>query len=169
MIGRKGRDYFRRQKYDIRKEYVDLFRTLVFNDAADIAKDLMDRFVKKHLDEIYVVYNEFKSAMQQNVIVERLLPLEREEFSGDASQGDYLYEPTAEELFAKLLPFHVEVQMYRILLESLAAEHGARMAAMDSATNNAEEMIHTLTLHLNRVRQAGITREIIEVVSGANA
>ena len=129
----------------------------------------MDRFVRKDLDEIYVVYNEFKSAMQQNVIVERLLPLEREEFSGDASQGDYLYEPTAEELFAKLLPFHVEVQMYRILLESLAAEHGARMAAMDSATNNAEEMIHTLTLHLNRVRQAGITREIIEVVSGANA
>lgn len=168
-IGKKGRDYFRRQGYNIRKEYVDLFRNLTFQHATAIARDLMDRFIDKDLDEIYVAYNEFKSAIQQNVVVERLLPLEREELAEDEPRGDYLYEPTAAELFEQLLPHHVEVQVYRILLESSAAEHGARMAAMDSATNNAEDMIHGLTLHLNRVRQASITKEIIEVVSGANA
>jgi len=98
-----------------------------------------------------------------------LLPLERSEVEGLGASQDYLYEPAAAELFAKLLPRHVEIQMFRILLESSAAEHGARMAAMDSATNNAEEMINDLTLYLNRVRQAGITREIIEVISGASA
>lgn len=168
-IGKKGRDYFRRQSYNIRKQYVDIFRTLEYGNAVEIADDLMARFIEKELDEIYVVYNEFKSAVQQHVVVERLLPLERAEFEGSTPPADYLYEPSAGELFAQLLPRLVEVQTYRILLESSAAEHGARMAAMDSATNNAEEMIHTLTLHLNRVRQASITKEIIEVVSGANA
>jgi len=168
-IGKKGRDYFRKRQYTVRQEYVDVFRNVNYDLAAGIARELMDRFIEKDLDAIYVVYNEFKSAIAQTVVVERLLPLERSEVEGMGASQDYLYEPAAAELFAKLLPRHVEIQMFRILLESSAAEHGARMAAMDSATNNAEEMINDLTLYLNRVRQAGITREIIEVISGASA
>ncbi len=168
-IGKKGRDYFRKRQYSVRQEYVDVFRNVNYDLAAGIARELMDRFVEKDLDAIYVVYNEFKSAIAQTVVVERLLPLERSEVKGMGASQDYLYEPAAAELFAKLLPRHVEIQVFRILLESSAAEHGARMAAMDSATSNAEEMIDNLTLYLNRVRQAGITREIIEVISGASA
>jgi F-type H+-transporting ATPase subunit gamma len=168
-VGRKGRDYFRRRGVEPRKEYIDVFRAVDYARAAAIARDLMDRFIEGDLDAIYVAYNEFKSAIQQNVVVERLLPIDRQEFEGIEPPQDYLYEPSAAELFNWLLPRHVEIQIFRILLESAAAEHGARMAAMDSATNNAGEMIHDLTLHLNRVRQAGITREIIEVVSGARA
>jgi F-type H+-transporting ATPase subunit gamma len=168
-VGKKGRDYFRRQNYRVRQEYVDIFRNVEYSSAANIARELMDRFLEKELDAVYVVYNEFKSAIAQNVLVERLLPLEREAFEGEEADQDYLYEPAAAELFAELLPRHVEIQMFRILQESVAAEHGARMAAMDSATRNAEEMIDTLTLYLNRVRQAGITREINEVISGASA
>jgi len=168
-IGKKGRDYFRKRQYRMRQEYVDVFRNVSYDLAAGIARELMDRFVEKDLDAIYVVYNEFKSAIQQTVVVERLLPLERSDVEGMGASQDYLYEPAAAELFAKLLPRHVEIQLFRVLLESSAAEQGARMAAMDSATRNAEEMIDSLTLHLNRVRQAGITREIIEVISGASA
>ena len=168
-IGKKGRDYFRKRQYSVRQEYVDVFRNVNYDLAAGIARELMDRFVEKDLSAIYVVYNEFKSAIAQTVVVERLLPLERSEVEGMGASQDYLYEPAAAELFAKLLPRHVEIQVFRILLESSAAEHGARMAAMDAATSNAEEMIDSLTLHLNRVRQAGITREIIEVISGASA
>lgn len=168
-IGKKGRDYFRKRRYSVRQEFVDVFRNVNYELAAGIARELMDRFVEKDLDAIYVVYNEFKSAIAQTVVVERLLPLERSEVEGMGASQDYLYEPAAAELFAKLLPRHVEIQVFRILLESSAAEHGARMAAMDAATSNAEEMIDNLTLYLNRVRQAGITREIIEVISGASA
>ncbi len=168
-IGKKGRDYFRKRQYSVRQESVDVFRNVNYDLAAGMARELMDRFIDKDLDAIYVVYNEFKSAIAQTVVVERLLPLERSEVQGMGASQDYLYEPAAAELFAKLLPRHVEIQMFRILLESSAAEHGARMAAMDSATRNAEEMIDDLTLYLNRVRQAGITREIIEVISGASA
>ena len=168
-IGKKGRDYFRKRQYSVRQEYVDVFRNVNYDLAAGIARELIDRFVEKDLDAIYVVYNEFKSAIAQTVVVERLLPLERSEVEGMGASQDYLYEPAAAELFAKLLPRHVEIQLFRVLLESSAAEQGARMAAMDSATRNAEEMIDTLTLYLNRVRQAGITREIIEVISGASA
>ncbi len=168
-IGKKGRDYFRKRQYSVRQEYVDVFRNVNYDLAAGMARELMDRFIDKDLDAIYVVYNEFKSAIAQTVVVERLLPLERSEVQGMGASQDYLYEPAAAELFAKLLPRHVEIQMFRILLESSAAEHGARMAAMDSATRNAEDMIDDLTLYLNRVRQAGITREIIEVISGASA
>lgn len=168
-IGKKGRDYFRKRQYSVRQESVDVFRNVNYDLAAGMARELMDRFIDKDLDAIYVVYNEFKSAIAQTVVVERLLPLERSEVQGMGASQDYLYEPAAAELFAKLLPRHVEIQMFRILLESSAAEHGARMAAMDSATRNAEEMIDDLTLYLNRVRQAGITREIIEVISGASS
>jgi F-type H+-transporting ATPase subunit gamma len=168
-VGKKGRDYFKNRVYQVRQEYVDVFRQVNYDLAAGIAREVMERFIKHDLNEIYVVYNEFKSAIQQTVVVERLLPLQRAEIEDARSQQDYLYEPEADRLLADLLPRHVEIQMFRILLESSAAEHGARMAAMDSATNNAEDMINSLTLHLNRVRQASITKEIIEVISGASA
>jgi F-type H+-transporting ATPase subunit gamma len=166
-IGKKGRDYFRRRRYRVHREWVDIFRTLSYPTAAEIAKDLIDRFVRDELDAVYVVYNEFKSVMQQAPVVERLLPIERLE-QGEAAE-DYIYEPSPQELLDRLLPLHVEVQVYRALAESAAAEHAARMTAMDSASNNAADLIESLTLHMNRVRQASITTEIIEVVSGAEA
>ena len=169
-VGRKGRDYFRRRR-PIRRERVDFFRSFGYAAAAAIARELMDRFVQEEIDSVVVVYNEFKSALQPRVVVERLLPVPRAEVQAQP-QGtleDYIYEPPGPELLEELLPRHVEWQVYRACLESAAAEHAARMNAMESATRNAGEMIDQLTLFLNRVRQASITREIIEVVSGAEA
>lgn len=169
VVGKKGRDYFRRRRYAVHREWVDVFRQLGFPTAAEIARDLIDRFVREDLDAVYVAYNEFKSVMQQAPVIERLLPIERMEFPpGDVAQ-DYIYEPEPRRLFDQLLPLHVEIQVYRALAESAAAEHAARMTAMDSASNNASDLIDSLTLHMNRVRQASITTEIIEVVSGAEA
>ena len=168
-VGKKGRDFFRRRKIPIAREYVDVFRTIETRQAAEIARDLIARFTEGELDAVYLIYNEFKSVIQQRVIVDRLIPIEREEFGEGAAREDYLYEPDPAALFEELLPRHIEVQVYQAMLESAAAEHGARMAAMDAATSNAGEMIESLTLFLNRVRQASITKEIIEVVSGAQA
>ncbi len=168
-VGRKGRDYFRRRRYAVHREWVDVFRALDYPTAAEIARDLMDRYVREELDAVFVVYNEFKSLLQQRPVVERLLPLDRQELAEGEGAGDYIYEPGAADLFDRLLPLHVEVQVYRALLESAAAEHAARMRAMDAATSNAAEFIEKLTLKLNRVRQASITTELIEVVSGAEA
>ncbi len=169
LLGRKGRDYFRRRQFKIRSEHVGLYQSLHFSLAQTIAQSLMESFVKGELDQIYLLYNEFKSVIQQRVVVERLLPIERLSLRPTEPALDYLYEPTPGAIFAELLPKHVEVQVWRALLESIAAEHGARMAAMDAATNNAGEMIDRLTLYMNKVRQAAITKEIIEVVSGAGA
>jgi F-type H+-transporting ATPase subunit gamma len=172
LIGRKGRDFFRRRGVDVRYEQVGIFAKLTFNDAADIANAAMESFTSGESASVYLVYNEFKSVMSQRVVVERLLPIPRLEAKdiGDAApSADYLYEPSPEEIFRDLLPRHVQVQVYRALLESIAAEHAARMTAMDAATRNSAEMIENLTLYMNKVRQAAITREIIEVVSGASA
>jgi F-type H+-transporting ATPase subunit gamma len=177
LVGRRGRDYFARRGFDVRYEQVNLFAALKFEDAKAIAKSAIEAFVGNEVDSVYLVYNEFKSVMQQHVAVERLLPIPRGAFSSgspaavsEASPAvDYLYEPAPGELFTHLIPNHVEVQVYRALLESAAAEHAARMTAMDAATRNSAEMIDQLTLYMNKVRQAAITREIIEVVSGAQA
>jgi F-type H+-transporting ATPase subunit gamma len=177
LVGRRGRDYFARRGFDVRYEQVNLFAALKFDDAKGIAKSAIDAFVGNEVDGVYLVYNEFKSVMQQHVIVERLLPIPRGAFTAgspaavsEASPAvDYLYEPAPGELFKHLIPNHVEVQVYRALLESAAAEHAARMTAMDAATRNSADMIDQLTLYMNKVRQAAITREIIEVVSGAQA
>jgi len=169
LIGRKGRDYFKKRGYRVTGEYVDLFRSLTYDDGARIARDVMKRYMERDLDAVYLVYNEFKSVIQQRVVVERLLPIPRLEVDPSTPVQDYIYEPSAEALFDRLLPRHVEFQVLRALYESAAAEFGARMSAMDAATRNADEMIHTLTLFMNRVRQAAITKEIIEVVSGAEA
>jgi F-type H+-transporting ATPase subunit gamma len=181
LIGRKGRDFYRRRAFDVRYDQVGIFQKLTFADAVEIADVAMEEFTAERVSHVYLVYNEFKSVMTQRVVVERLLPIPRlegpspEARSGAKPAGeggptvDYLYEPTPVEIFRELLPRHVQVQVYRALLESSAAEHAARMTAMDAATRNSAEMIENLTLYMNKVRQAAITREIIEVVSGAAA
>ena len=177
VVGRKARDWFNRRDYAIRRVVVDIFRTLSLQHAQEIATDLVRSFVEEECDAVYMIYNEFKSAIQQRVVVEPLLPIPRETFAAEEKKAetlhggeeDYIYEPKQEELFASLLPKHVDVQVYRALLESFAAENGARMAAMDNATRNAGEMIDSLTLQMNKIRQASITKEILEVISGADA
>jgi F-type H+-transporting ATPase subunit gamma len=170
LVGRKGRDFFRRRGFDVRYEQVGIFQRLSFADAADLANVAIDEFTAGTASSVYLVYNEFKSVMTQRIVVDRLLPIPRlEPAAGAAPAAEYLYEPAAEEIFKDLLPRHVQVQVYRALLESNAAFYAAQMTAMDAATRNSAEMIENLTLYMNKVRQAAITREIIEVVSGAAA
>lgn len=168
-VGRRGRDFFHRKRVSITREWVNLFaRPIEFSQAKQIASDLMQSFSEKETDVIYLLHNEFKSALAQTVVFRRLLPIQPAE--GDKSAAvDYIYEQPLEDLFETLLPRYVEINVYQAMLESAAAEHAARMTAMDAATRNAGEMIDKLTLHLNRVRQASITKELIEVVSGAEA
>ncbi len=172
-IGRKGRDFFRRRR-DLEAEYVNIFARVDYAHAREIAGEVSRRYSDQQYDAIYLLYNEFKSILSQRLVVERLLPLDpippgSGEAPGDHGQVDYIYEQRPEEIYRELLPRYVEVQVFRSLLESAAAEHAARMTAMDSATNNAAEMIERITLNMNRIRQAFITKEIIEVVSGAAA
>jgi F-type H+-transporting ATPase subunit gamma len=178
LVGRKGREYFGRRGYPVMFEQVGIFQRLRFEDARVIAQTAVDAFVSGQVDRVMLIYNEFKSVMSQRVVVDQLLPIVRSDVDGstvaaaDTPGGanvDYLYEPSAQEIFNQLLPRHVEVQVYRALLESNAAFFAAQMTAMDSASKNAAEMIDDLTLYMNKVRQAAITREIIEVVSGAQA
>jgi F-type H+-transporting ATPase subunit gamma len=170
LVGRRGRDYFARRRFEIMHQRINLFATLRFADAQAIANVAIEAFVGAEVDSVSLVYNEFKSVMQQRVVIEPLLPIPRGTFHAEAGAVvEYKYEPEPNELFRRLIPNHVEVQVYRALLESAAAEHAARMTAMDAATRNSAEMIDQLTLHMNKVRQAAITREIIEVVSGAGA
>ena len=175
LIGRRGRDYYGKRGFGVLIERINLFAKLFFGDAQEIAASAMDAFTSGQVDAVHMVYNEFKSVLQQRVVVEQLLPIPRAEIEGGEAPPpgtapvDYLYEPTPEELFKTLLPRHVEVQVYRALLESNAAFYAAQMTAMDAATRNSGEMIESLTLYMNKVRQAAITREIIEVVSGAEA
>jgi F-type H+-transporting ATPase subunit gamma len=165
LIGRKGLDYFRRREVKIRREYIGITGTgkVNFADAQRIAEE-------NPVDQIYLIYNEFKSALSQRPVEETMLPIGRIPDEDDEEQLlQYSYEQPPGEIFGTLLPKMVETQLYRALLESVASEHGARMTAMDSASKNANEVIDKLTLNMNRVRQAAITREIIEVVSGAAA
>jgi F-type H+-transporting ATPase subunit gamma len=186
-VGRKGRDFFRRRPVTTLREYINVTaRTVDHADAAVIARDIMDMYTAEGstIDRVFILYNEFKSVLSQRVVVKQLLPIGTEEFAreGDTQTGaalaapdqpqvfvDYLYEQPPAEIFGQLLPRYVETQVFYALLESVASEHGARMTAMDAASKNAGEVIDTLTLNMNRVRQASITREIIEVVSGAQA
>jgi F-type H+-transporting ATPase subunit gamma len=166
-VGRKGRDFFRRRNANILSEYTNFFSKLDVAHARDIAGQLVDLYTKAEIDAVYIIYNEFKSVIQQRIVAEKLLPLGGGDIKESPSGVDYIFEQPAQDIFNRLLPRYVEIEIYRALLESVAAEHGARMAAMDTATRNAGDMIESLTLNMNRVRQAAITREIIEVVSGA--
>jgi F-type H+-transporting ATPase subunit gamma len=171
LVGRKGRDFFAKRGFAVSFEHINLFGRLNYADAQAIARAAIEDFTSRAVDQVYLVYNEFKSVMQQRVVIERLLPIPRFEEADEArpAAAEFIYEPDPEQIFNDLLPRHVEIQVWRALLESAAAEHAARMTAMDSATRNSTEMIDSLTLYMNKVRQAAITREIIEVVSGAQA
>jgi len=175
LVGRKGRDFFGRRGFAVMFEQVGIFQKLRFDDAQTIARTAIEAFISEQVDRVVLVYNEFKSVMTQRVVVDQLLPIARREVetqeapASPTSQIDYLYEPSPQEIFNQLLPRYVEAQIYRALLESNAAFFAAQMTAMDTATKNSADMISSLTLYMNKVRQAAITREIIEVVSGAQA
>jgi F-type H+-transporting ATPase subunit gamma len=165
-IGRKGRDYFRKRGGRMAGEYLDMMRALDVAYANKIADAIIERFSNGEADAVYLFVNEFKSVMAPTLSETRLLPIEVPKSQGAV---DYIYEQKPEELLGTLLPRYIRLQVYRALLESVAAEHAARMTAMDAASSNASDVIDKLTLYMNRVRQASITREIIEIVSGAAA
>jgi F-type H+-transporting ATPase subunit gamma len=174
LVGRKGRDFFGRRGFAVLFEQIGIFQKLRFDDAQTIAGTAIEAFTSEQVDRVVLVYNEFKSVMTQRMVVDQLLPIARgdveaQEASPSPIQVDYLYEPSAQEIFNQLLPRYIEAQIYRALLESNAAFFAAQMTAMDTATKNSADMIADLTLYMNKVRQAAITREIIEVVSGAEA
>ncbi len=180
LLGKKGADFYGRRSIPIRKAFRDLFTRVTYEQAKAIAEDIAAAYSAGEYDAVYVIYNQFKSIASQELTEERLLPIPVAEAEGaaggehgeDAEREvgtDYLYEPSPDAILARILPRYVTFQVYRALLESQAAEHAARMTAMDSATNNAGEIIDKLTLNYNRARQAAITKELIEVVSGANA
>ncbi len=166
-VGRKGRDFLRRRT-TVRKEYIGVFQSLKYTKAQEIAQSAIQAFLDHEVDEVVLLYNEFKSVIQQRIVTQRLLPLDAVHGEEKGTQ-EYVYEPAPRTIFDKLLPKVVEITVWQALLESNAAEHGARMAAMDSATRNASQTIDSLTLYMNKVRQAAITKEIIEVVSGSAA
>ena len=196
VIGKKARDWFKRRTYTIRRVDVDLFKDVQIASVRDIGWNLVNPFIAGEFDAVYLVYNEFKSIMHQRPIIERLLPIPAEIFQRGVAAGsdeavalmsgvappedapagatqtrpeDYIYEPDDGSLFDRLLPRHIGTQLYRAFLESAAAEQGARMTAMNNATRNAADMIDALTLQMNKIRQAAITKEILEVVGGAEA
>jgi F-type H+-transporting ATPase subunit gamma len=175
-IAKKSRDAFRKRSWKVVGEYVDITTKADLGKAREIAAEVMKIYESHQADSVYLIYNEFKNVMAQTLRVEKLLPLERAALgepdknappTSSADAVDYIYEQPAAEIFNKLVPRYVEMQIYRMLAETSAAEHAARMTAMESATSNASDVIDALTLHMNKVRQAAITREIIEVVSGA--
>ena len=165
-VGRKGRDYYRRRSTNLTGEHVGIMERPTLEQAREIARKMMELYEKAEVDAVYIAVNEFKSVMAPNIALRKILPIEVPE---DGEQIDYIYEQPAEELLGQLLPRYIEVSVYRAMLESVSAEHAARMNAMDTATSNAGDVIQDLTLNMNRVRQAAITREIIEIVSGAAA
>ncbi len=169
ILGKRGRDFFRRRSYSVRHEAIQVLQAPSFADAAAIAQDIIAEFVQEKKDQVWLLYNEFKSVVQQRVLVEPLLPIRKLPGLQEAHPVEYLYDEPPVKIFNNLLPRHVESQVFRALLEAAASEQGSRMTAMDAATKNASEMIESLTLYANKVRQAGITKELIEVVSGAAA
>jgi F-type H+-transporting ATPase subunit gamma len=166
-VGRKGRDYFRKRGYQISAEHIGVVDKPTIEKAREIATKMIDLYSKAEADAVYVIVNEFKSVMAPNLVTRKILPVELPETK--AASVDYIYEQPPQDLLAVLLPRYVEMSIYRAMLESISAYHAARMTAMDAASSNAGDVISDLTLYLNRVRQASITREIIEIVSGAAA
>jgi F-type H+-transporting ATPase subunit gamma len=170
LIGRKGRDFFKRRGFNVSYEVAGILAKATFDDAVDAANAAAEEFVSGRVTSVHLLYNEFKSVMTQRVVVTQILPIPRLESEKTAGPTtEYLYEPGAQQIFEDLLPRYVQIQIFRALLESNAAFFAAQMTAMDAATRNSTDMIENLTLYMNKVRQAAITREIIEVVSGAAA
>ncbi len=167
-VGRKARDYFRRRGYTIKRDYIHVLAHVSYAVAEELTKDLVTDFLEGEIDELVVYFNEFRSPLIQRVTVEKLLPIEVERPEGEFPV-EFIYEPGKDQILETLLPRYVTTQVYRYLLESVAGEHGARMTAMDNATNNAADMIDRLTLQMNRARQASITKELMEIISGKEA
>lgn len=165
-VGKKARDFFRRRNFTIAGSVLNATKAPKYSEAAEIGQRVAERYAKGEIDAVYLIYNEFKSVISANLEILQVLPVP---VPAAHTSTDYIFEQPAEELLASLLPRYVEVLIYRAILESAAAEHAARMTAMDAASSNAADVIERLTLYMNRVRQASITREIIEVVSGASA
>ena len=169
IIGRKGGDFFRRRGAHIEKVFTGIFENLTSTNAGQIGRYIVGRYVEGELDAAYLVYNEFRSAITQVVTSEQILPVQLEAKATEGPLTDYIYEPSQRALLNRLLPMYMEITSFRALLESVASEHGARMTAMDNAMRNASDMIDRLTLQYNRARQAAITKELMEIIGGAEA
>ena len=168
-VGKKGFEHFNRRHYPIIEKYINFFDKLDFSHAQDIAALIKEKYIDGQFDRIYLVYNEFKSAIQQNIIVQQLLPIVPRPPQDEKYAADYIFEPSPIKLLDKLCPLYLNIEIWHALLESFAAEMGARMAAMGAASDNAKELIIQLTLYYNKVRQASITRELMDIVGGAEA
>jgi F-type H+-transporting ATPase subunit gamma len=171
LVGRKGRDFFRRRHWKTHEPFINIFERLSYEHGIEIAQAVSEHYTNGMYDEAHIIYNEFKSAMQQRVIVEQIFPIEsfENDGAGGGLGGSYLYEPDEGELLDTLLMKHLQAQVFRILLESSAAEQAARTSAMDGATRNAGELIKKLTLYYNKTRQSAITKELMDIVGGAEA
>jgi F-type H+-transporting ATPase subunit gamma len=178
VVGKKARDFYRRRQYEIKSEMLGFFDRLAYSHAQELAGGLMQEYLSGEVDEVHLLYNEFRSVAVQRVKREQLLPIESAEAvdgQGEAQggaegpAGDYIYEPSPEAILAALLPRHVTTQVYRALMESVAGEYGARMTAMEAATKNAKEMISVLSIQYNKARQERITKELLDIVGGAEA
>ncbi len=171
VVGRKARDFYRRRPWQIRSEMLGFFDRLAYAHAQELAGPLIQAYLAEEVDEVHLIYNEFRSVAVQRVKREQLLPIVAEEGpgAGEAPPTDYIYEPNPQAILASLLPRHVTTQVYRALMESVAGEHGARMTAMEAATKNAKEMIDVLTIQYNKARQERITKELLDIVGGAEA
>ncbi len=167
-VGRKGADFFSRRQFTVTEKYLGVTSQLTYSTALSIARSLTEGFLRGSYDRIDIAYNEFKSVAQQRIVIEPFLPI-IPEAGGVLPPADYIYEPSRESILNALIPRHLDIQIWRVLLESIAAEMGARMAAMESATENAREMIEFLQLQYNKARQAAITKELLEIVGGAEA
>ena len=172
-VGRKGSEYFGKRGYNLYARHVGIFSDLEFQKARGIIDEITAGYGKGEFDRVVLIYNEFKSVIQQKIVIEQLLPVPpedtRPEEKSSRAQVDYIYEPSSREIINALVPKHLNFQMWRVLLESNAAEQGARMSAMDNATENAKEIIRDLSLSFNNARQAAITKELLEIVGGAEA
>lgn len=169
LVGKKCKEFFSKRKLSVRNIYSDFFNTLGYENAVRIAREVIKNYSEDEIEKVVMIYNEFKSAMTQNVLVKQLLPIEPGETGKPEDGIDFIYEPSREKIFDQLLPRSIEVIIYNALLESLAAEQAARMAAMENASQNAGDMISSLTLKYNKARQAAITKELLEIVAGAEA
>ena len=174
VVGKKARDFYRRRQYEIKSEMLGFFDRLAYSHAQELAGGLMQEYLSGEVDEVHLIYNEFRSVAVQRVKREQLLPIESAEASdgpggAEGAAGDYIYEPSPEAILAALLPRHVTTQVYRALMESVAGEYGARMTAMEAATKNAKEMISVLSIQYNKARQERITKELLDIVGGAEA
>jgi len=169
-VGKKARDFYRRRQWTVKSEMLGFFDRLAYSLAQELADDLMTSYLDGEVDQVYLMYNEFRSVAVQHVKRLQLLPIEPAIGPGaGAAGGDYIYEPDPDAILASLLPRHVTTQVFRALMESVAGEYGARMTAMEAATKNASEMINLLTIQYNKARQERITKELLDIVGGAEA